>query len=101
MLITFFTAIGDYFLKKSSQQSGNFLNNYFVIGTVIYTMTAFLWVYVYRYMKFSTSVTIYSIFSILIFTAISFFVFKESLSIIEIFGIFFAIVSLFILARFG
>lgn len=99
--ITIFTSIGDSFLKKSSNLPDTFHSKYLWIGTIIYALTSLMWVYVYRNMKFATSVTIYSIFSIIIFTFIGIFVFKESISIIEIIGILFAVISLIILTRFG
>jgi len=101
LLITSFTALGDLFLKRASQQPHDIFNKYLFFGLLIYSSTAFLWAYIYKYMKFSTSVTIYSIFSIFIFAIVGVAVFKESLSAVEILGMFFAIVSLIILARFG
>ncbi len=100
-ITTIITATGDSFLKKSGQQPVSIFNKYFLFGSSIYLLTSFLWAFTYKYMKFSTSVTIYSIFSILIFTLIGIFIFKDTISAIEILGILFAITSLIILVRFG
>lgn len=101
LLITTITATGDYFLKKSGQNTNTLFNKHLITGTLIYTFTSIMWAFTYKYMKFSTSVTIYSIFSIIIFAFIGVFIFKDTISIIEIIGIIFAILSLVILVRFG
>ncbi len=101
LFITILTAIGDAFLKKSSESAHPFTEKTFLVGLLIYSCTAFLWTFVYKYMKLSTSAAIYSVFSIIILTSIGLFIFKEQLNHMEIIGLVMAIASLILLARFA
>ena len=99
--LTLFTSIGDSFLKRAG--SGNTFINWrlFISGFIIYTITTFVWFFIYKNVKFSIAGSAYGVFTALVFAVIGVFYFKESITSIEIVGIFLAITSILILGRFN
>ncbi len=93
--------IGDYFLKRASGQPSPLTTSTFLIGLVLYSSTAFAWVFVMRYLKLATIGVIYSVCMILMLTAMGFFIFNETLNRYEIVGVVLAIASIGLLSRFG
>jgi len=93
--------IGDYFLKRASEEKSPLTTWTFLVGLVLYASTAFAWVFVMRHLKLATIGVIYSVCMILLLTAMGIFVFEETLNRREVVGIVLAIASLFLLARFG
>lgn len=100
LLTTLFTVMGDSFLKKANEHSLRFANKDFLIGLIVYIITAFLWVFIYKMTKFSLSGVVYSILGMVVFVLVGIFVFGEKLSILEYVGVGMALGSLAILARF-
>lgn len=100
LLTTLFTVVGDSFLKKANNHVGRFTNHDFYIGLVVYILTAFFWVFIYRMTKFSLSGVVYSILGMVVFVVVGVFMFGEKLSAIEYVGIGMALGSLLILGRF-
>jgi len=90
---------GDFFIKLASSGTKPPVR-WFVIGALVYAVTAFGWFYVYRHIKLSTSAVFYAISTVLFLTAVSVFYFKEKLNIYEIIGIAMAVISLVLLKRF-
>lgn len=99
--ITLLTVVGDAQLKKASHLPSSYLQPSFYIGLCIYIITAFLWIHVYRSMKFSLSGIIYSILTMIIFVAFGMIFFKEKLITIEYIGLLLGILSIILLARFA
>jgi small multidrug resistance pump len=93
--------IGDYFLKRASGESSPLMTRNFAFGVVLYSSTAFAWVFVMRHLKLSTIGVIYSVCMILLLTGMGVFVFGEKLNRAEIAGIVLAVASVVLLARFG
>ncbi len=93
--------LADYFIKLSG--SGVKYINYpqFLIGLVLYTLTAFGWFYVMKHIKLSTIGIFYSVSTLMLLAIVGVFFFKEQLSIYEVVGILFGVISIIILARFG
>ncbi|MFZ2152923.1 MAG: hypothetical protein WAV41_02595 [Microgenomates group bacterium] len=100
MATTLFTVVGDSFLKKANDHAARFMNVDFYIGLVMYMMTAYMWVMIYRMTKFSLSGVVYSILGMVVFVFMGVFMFGEKLSVTEYVGIGMALSSMIILARF-
>jgi multidrug transporter EmrE-like cation transporter len=96
-----FGIIGDYFLKRASGADRPLLTRWFVLGLVLYSTTAFAWVFVMRHLKLATIGVIYSVCMILLLTGMGVFLFGESLNRYEVAGIVMAIGSILLLSRFG
>jgi multidrug transporter EmrE-like cation transporter len=93
--------VGDYFLKRASGQGQPLATWAFLVGLVLYSSTAFAWVYVMRHLKLATIGVIYSVSMILLLTAMGVFFFEESLNRYEVAGIVLAVAAIVLLARFG
>lgn len=93
--------IGDYFLKRASDEKQPLITWTFFVGLALYASTAFAWVYVMRHLKLATIGVIYSVCMILLLTGMGVLYFGESPSRSEIVGIVLALASLVLLARFG
>jgi multidrug transporter EmrE-like cation transporter len=100
-VMSFVGIIGDYFLKRASGEQSPLLTRNFAIGVVLYSTTAFAWVFVMRHLKLATIGVIYSVCMILLLTFMGVFLFDESLSRAEVAGIVLAIAAVVLLARFG
>lgn len=93
--------VGDYFIKRASDEPTPLASKSFYVGVVFYTSTAFAWVYVMRHLKLATISVIYSVCMILMLTGMGVVFFDEPLNRYEIAGILLAIASIVLLARFG
>ena len=100
LMTTLFTVVGDSFLKKANDHVKMFGNKDFYLGLMVYMVTAFLWVFIYRMTKFSISGVVYSILGMVVFVVIGVFMFGEKLSMMEYVGIGLAPSSILLLARF-
>lgn len=98
--ITLLTVFGDAYLKKSSELSKPFTSSQFLFGLLVYATTAYLWVYMYREVKFSTIGVVYSILTMLFFVLTGVFVFHETLLTKEVLGLMLALGSVLLLSRF-
>jgi drug/metabolite transporter (DMT)-like permease len=74
---------------------------WFILGFMIYALTAFGWFYVMKNIKLATLGVFYAISTIIFLVLVGIFYFRESLNVYEIIGIGLAIVSLVILGRFA
>ena len=93
--------LGDYFLKLASGRAAPLRSGVFLVGFLIYSSTAFGWVFVMRHLKLATVSVVYSMSMILLLTGLGVLVFREPLSLREGFGLVLAIASLVLLVRFG
>jgi drug/metabolite transporter (DMT)-like permease len=93
--------IGDYLLKRASEQRNPIASGWFYVGFAVYASTAFGWVYVMRHLKLATIGVVYSISMIVLLTAIGAAIFRESLNTYEIVGVLMAVGSLILLMRFA
>jgi drug/metabolite transporter (DMT)-like permease len=93
--------VGDYFLKRASEAKQPLLTSWFLLGLVLYSSTAFAWVFVMRHLKLAAISVVYSVCMILLLTGMGFFFFGESLNRYEVAGILLAIASVLLLARAG
>jgi len=93
--------VGDYFLKLASEHDNPLKSRWFYIGFVVYSSTAFGWVFVMKHLKLATIGVVYSIAMILLLTTIGVTLFRESLGWYEIAGLIMAVASLILLVRFA
>jgi multidrug transporter EmrE-like cation transporter len=93
--------VGDYFLKRASASDRPLESRWFYIGFIVYSSTAFGWVYVMRHLKLATIGVVYSVSMIVLLAMIGVTVFRETLGPAEIAGLILAIASLFLLVRFA
>ncbi|MGE0103361.1 MAG: transporter [Blastocatellales bacterium] len=94
------TTIGDYCLKRASQQIEIF-NLWLASGWLIYGTTAVGWVWTMRYLKLATLGAVFSVCMVLFMALLGFLIFKETLSKLEIIGIMLALISVAMLARYS
>ena len=93
--------VGDYFLKRASQEQDSLRTPSFYLGFTLYAATAFGWVFVMRHLKLATISVLYSVSMVLLLTAVGVVLFEESLNYYELTGIVLAIASLVLLMRFA
>jgi small multidrug resistance pump len=93
--------VGDYFLKLASEQQSSFRSKWFYIGLVVYSSTAFGWVFVMKHLKLGTISGVYSVSMIVLLTTMGVVIFKETLNYYEVAGLVLAVASLILLMRFA
>jgi small multidrug resistance pump len=93
--------LGDYFLKRASQEDDSLRTPWFYIGFVIYAATALGWLFVMKYLKLATISVVYSISMMVLLTTVGVVFFRETLNYAEIAGLLMAIASLILLVRFA
>jgi multidrug transporter EmrE-like cation transporter len=93
--------LGDYFLKRASQEERPLATRAFAVGLVLYATTAFAWVYLMRYLKLATIGVVYSVCMILLLAGMGVLFFGESLNRYEVAGIILALAAIVLLSRFG
>ncbi len=104
LLIVFLSligVIGDFFIKLSGSGTKFIELKWFIIGFVIYALTAFGWFYVMKNIKLATLGVFYAISTVIFLTIVGVFYFKEHLSVYEIVGIITGIISLILLGKFA
>jgi len=93
--------VGDYFIKIASSGKKFLEPKWFIIGLVIYALTAFGWVFVMKYIKLSTLGVFYAVSTMIFLTVVSILNFGEKLNFYEAIGIIMAIASIILLGRFA
>lgn len=94
--------LGDYFIKLSSNHPTKSIDiGYFIVGFITFSITSIGWFFVMKHIKLSTLGVIYGVTTIIALTLIGTLVFKENLSIYEIFGLILGLSSIFLLVRFS
>lgn len=94
-------AIGDYFVKASSEPGVGIVSTTFFIGTGIYALTAFGWFFIMRHVDLGKLGGVYSIATILFLVIVGTAFFRERPSAYEFIGLALAVTSLLLLSRFG
>ena len=74
---------------------------WFLLGFILYALTAFGWFYVMKNIKLSTLGVFYAISTIIFLIIVGVFYFKEPLNNYEIAGVVLAILSLILLGKFA
>lgn len=99
--ICLFSATADYFLKRASDLPSPLTSPLFYVGVVMYSTTAFGWVFVMRRMQFATLGVVYAATMVVLMAGIGVFLLNESLQWREALGIVLAIASIILLGRFA
>lgn len=99
MALSLVGVVGDILLKKASQHESWFSNPYFAFGFIVYSSTAFGWIFAMKYLNMATVGVVYSVTTIVCLALAGAFLFNERLTPSEYFGIFLAVGSLFLLSR--
>lgn len=93
--------VGDFFIKLSGSGAKFMELKWFIIGFLIYALTAFGWFYVMKNVKLATLGVFYAISTVIFLTIVGVIFFKEHLSIYEIVGVITGIISLVLLGKFA
>lgn len=92
---------GDFLIKLASENTKPFLTKWFVLGAVVYAITAFGWTVAFKHLKVGTLGAFYALFTVLLLVALGVFYFNEKLNHYELTGIVLAIISIILLSRFS
>lgn len=90
---------GDFYIKLSGIGPKFMEVKWFIIGFIIYGLTAFGWFYVMKHVKLATLGVFYAVSTVLFVTLLGVLHFKERINIYEIIGIGAAILSLVLLGK--
>jgi small multidrug resistance pump len=93
--------LGDYFLKRASQEENSLLSPWFYLGFALYSATAFGWVFVMKHLKLATISVLYSVSMVVFLTALGVVIFREKLGYGELAGLAMAVGALVLLVRFA
>src|SRR5262245_53499581 len=93
--------VGDYFLKRASQEPQVLRTPWFYVGFTLYAATAFGWVFVTRHLKLATISVLYSVSMVVLLTAVGVVIFRETLNYAEVAGLVMAVAALVLLVRFA
>ncbi len=74
------TIVADYFLKLASERTPWLTSLPFVVGTVIYALSAIGWILAMREMSLATIAVVYSSLTMLMLAGLGVLVFRETLS---------------------
>jgi drug/metabolite transporter (DMT)-like permease len=99
VLMAVLVVTGDYSLKLASLDSDALRNRWFVIGCVLYLLSAVGWVFALRHLKLATVGVVYALSTVLFLTLLG-VALGESLNRYEVAGIILAAVSIELLLRF-
>ena len=92
--------LGDYFIKRASQENRFIVSFWFYLGLIVYALVAFGWVFAMKHVKLSTLGVFYALTTVIALTLLGVFYFGEKLNNYEVAGIITAIVSILLLGRF-
>ncbi|PIS39071.1 MAG: hypothetical protein COT34_00325 [Candidatus Nealsonbacteria bacterium CG08_land_8_20_14_0_20_43_11] len=101
MSLCVLAVLGDSFIKQASLKIGFTGWKWLLAGMAVYFFGSMGWFFVLRKVKLFTAGVWYAVGSVVLVTLASVFIFKEKISLLEIFAIFLAIASLVILYRFA
>lgn len=97
ILGTVISVVGDTFFGYAAKGGPGYNLKWFIIGWVIYGISAIAWVIGYKHEKFAVVATLYSVFLVLLSVLIGYLVFKEKLTTGQLLGILLGFVSLILL----
>ena len=101
VFLSFIGVVGDSFLKTAGQGEKFVRPFYFWLGFFTYAITAFGWFYLMKTFNLFSLGAIYAISTVILTTAAGLLIFKETINGWEVVGIFMAVGSVIILARFA
>jgi len=99
--LSILTVAADYCLKRASNQVSPFTSPWFSVGLLVYSATAFGWVYVMRHLTFATIGVVYSVAIVLLLAAAGVFALGGTLRWQEMLGTALAVSAIVLLVRFA
>lgn len=93
--------LGDFFIRISGDGPAYIDWKLFIIGFIIYALTAVGWFFAFKHVKVSTLGVYYALATVLFLVALGVFYFKESLNGYEVAGIAAAVAAIVLLGRFA
>jgi small multidrug resistance pump len=100
ILLSLIGVAGDFFIKLSGNGQKFIEPKLFLLGMLIYALTAFGWFFVMKNVKLSTLGVIYAISTAIFLTLVGIFYFREKLNHYEIVGIITGLISIILLGKF-
>ena len=97
ILGTIISIIGDTFLGYAAKSGPGYNLKWFLVGWIIYGISAVAWVIGYKHEKFAIVATLYSVFLVLFSIIIGYLVFKEKLTTNQLLGVVLGFFSLILL----
>jgi len=92
---------GDYFLRVAGSGPRYISWGPFIVGVLLYALTAIGWFYAFKHMKLAMVGVVYSLSTLILLTLLGTLYFREHLSYVEGIGLLLAIVVIILLARFA
>jgi len=92
--------LGDFFIKLAGNGTKYISWPYFIIGLLIYVLTAIGWFYVMKHMDLNILGIFYSLTTVILLFVIGTLFFKEHVNGYEMVGIILGIISIALLSRF-
>jgi multidrug transporter EmrE-like cation transporter len=93
--------IGDAFIKTSATGQEYIIWRWFILGALIYALSAAGWFFAFKHVKFTSLGVFYALGTVLFFVLIGVFYFKDQLNAYEFAGIAAAAVAIVLLGRFA
>jgi small multidrug resistance pump len=96
-IVTIATLLGDYFLKMASGKTDGMTTGWFAAGVVTYALLAIGWYFLMKSNSLATIGVMFSASTILLLSALGYFVFKEQFGIREALGVSLAILAVVVM----
>ena len=93
--------LGDFFIKLAGNGIKYINWPYFIIGLLIYALTAIGWFYVMKHLELNILGIFYSLTTVILLFIIGTLFFKEHVNNYELIGIVLGIISILLLSRFA
>jgi undecaprenyl phosphate-alpha-L-ara4N flippase subunit ArnF len=97
LIVTILTLIGDYFLKVATGKSEGIASGWFAAGVVTYGILAFGWFVLMKSNSLAAIGVMFSASTILLLSALGYFVFKEQFGLREALGVSLAVLSVVVM----
>ena len=91
--VTLITLLGDYYIKIASGRPTGLFTRSFLIGAILYSLPAVGWFYLMKSHSLAVIGVFYSVSTIILLAALSFFVFKEPFGWREAVGVSLAVLA--------
>ncbi len=99
IVLTVATGFGDYFIKLAANSPQGILTRTFAVGMMLYALPAIGWFFLMQTHSLTLISVAYSASTIIILSAIGFFIFNETIGPREILGLTLALASVAVMAK--
>jgi len=94
IFVTILEIIGDILFKEWSIHSKKYL---IILGTLFYTLATLVWAFSLKYQNLSKAIVIFAVLTLIVGALVGVFIYKESLSTLNIIGIILGLASIILL----